>query len=166
MADSKFSASAGYYSLNSKSDTASGNISGLGIYNINYSFQVLPRTELALGYTLFYSKTISGDMGFGPDIQVRYFPLTSPLGIKASSKDSFELSLTEKFRPFAGVGFVHRQFQSLNSSFAGFQFLGGTEMTATESYSYRVEVRHSILSGPSNSSLQQTDVLLGVLFQL
>jgi hypothetical protein len=160
----KVSVDMGFYSIKAvgPSGSSSGtiNLSSPGAYSLSAGFSIRPQIELSPGYTVFYSKIFRGDMGFGPDFYLHYFPLTTASGLRVSQNDVnyFEL---EHLRPFVSVSFHQRQFQSVQSSYSGFGFDLGSELQVSKATSMRVLMRTMSLAGPSGASMNYMDVMLG-----
>lgn len=161
----KIEASFGFYSLSAKTNKKSGAASNFGLYRAAYNYTVGSQFELNLGYSIFMSNIIGGDLGFGPDLGLLYFPVTDP-GTRVVQTPKLSLRLDDVLRPFVGVGFHQRQFQSVDSSYAGFSFCGGAEYNYSENLGIKATARYQILNGPSSASASQLDVLLGLLFSL
>lgn len=163
--DNKLEFSAGAYSLNATTAKRTGSLSGLGIYRIGYSYGFGNQFEFQLGYSLFMSGIITGDLGFGPDLGVLYYPVTDT-GIRKITTENVQLSVEDVVRPFLTFGFHQRQFQSVDSSYAGFSVGGGAEYGWSPAYSLKGQIRYLFLNGPSNATANQLDLLFGVNFSL
>jgi hypothetical protein len=159
----------GFYTINAEAPAPAGStaapstvsLSGPGAYSLSGNFEMRPGIEIGVGYTVFYSKFISGDMGFGPDFSLIWFPINEGSGLSLNSQSVryFEI---QSWRPFVGMSFHQRQFQSVESSYSGFGFNGGIEMQYTNTMSFKGAVRSMSLIGPSKSKFQYTDVLVGI----
>lgn len=161
----------GFYSIkadspstNSTTPGTSVSLSGPGAYNLLAKFDIAPTLELGAGYTVFYSKGFSGDMGFGPDISLSWYPLNQGSGISVSrnSIDYFEI---QSFRPYVGMAFHHRQFQSVESSYSGFGFEAGLEIQKDLESAFVASVRSMPLIGPSKAKFQYMDFIFAYQFQ-
>ncbi|MBV6514041.1 MAG: hypothetical protein FMNOHCHN_03627 [Ignavibacteriaceae bacterium] len=163
----KLNIDVGAYSINAtaptttSSSTTTVNLSTPGVYSLSASFQIFPQVELCPGYTIFYSKTFRGDMGFGPDLTVHFFPMNSGSGVNIINQNVSYWEI-EKWRPFLGGSFHQRQFQSVQSSYSGFGFSGGTELQLTNNTSTRVILRMMSLNGPASAIMSYTDISLGL----
>jgi len=161
----------GFFNITAKPPATSGSsarrgtlsLSGPGAYSLSGSVAVLPSVELGAGYTIFYSDFIAGDMGFGPDFFVSWFPLNEGSGTTVDAYDlkAFEI---QKFRPFVHASFHQRQFQSSDSGFSGFGIGGGLEMSLDANKSVRATLRSMSLVGSSQSTFDYMDVLIGFQF--
>lgn len=164
-ADSKLEISTGLYSLTAKTTKKTGSVSGPGLYRAAYSYGFGNQFEFQLGYTLFMSSVITGDLGYGPDLGALYYPMTDT-GVRKVSNEKLILSVEDVVRPFVSIGFHQRQFQSVDSSYAGFSFGGGAEYGWSEGTSLKAQARYLLLNGPSNATANQIDILFGVSFGL
>lgn len=161
----KFELAAGFYQLSADSNGVTESVSGLGVYRLTYHHSLLSQLEIGLGYTLFMSDVVTGDMGFGPDLSVFYYPFTSASDVELKT-ESVNLRFGEKWRPFIGAGFHQRNFQSLDSSYAGFGASIGTEFDFSRIADFKFELRYLMLAGPSRSDATQIEPLIGVVFLL
>jgi opacity protein-like surface antigen len=164
-ADNKLELSSGGYALSATTAKRSGSLAGLGIYRIGYSYGFGNQFEFQLGYTLFMSDIITGDLGFGPDLGVLYYPVTDT-GIRNIVTENVQLSVEDVVRPFVSLGFHQRQFQSVESSYAGFSVGAGAEYGWSQDFSLKGQVRYLLLNGPSNATANQLDLLFGITFSL
>lgn len=163
QARSKLDISFGWFSVTAETSRTSGKISNLGTYQLLYRQAFAPRFEFGIGYSLSASKIISGDMAFGPDLGLYYFPLTSTNGESFSTPD-LSFSTSEHWKPFVGGGFHQRQYQSTQASYAGFSFCAGTEYLLNEKLSLKTEFRFMNLTGPSQASAKETNLIGGFSF--
>lgn len=160
---SKLDISFGWFNVTAKTSRTSGKISNLGTYQLLYRQAFAPNLEFAVGYSLSVSKIVSGDMAFGPDLGLYYFPLTSTNGESFSTSD-LTFSTSEHWKPFIGGGFHQRQYQSTQASYAGFSFGGGTEYLLKERLSLKAEFRYMNLTGPNQASAKEINILGGLSF--
>jgi hypothetical protein len=164
----KINADFGFYSISAKgpstSQSSGVNLSGPGSYSLSGQFSILPSFELGVGYTVFYSKFISGDMGLGPDLSAVWYPVNQGSGLAFNSQGLryFEI---QTWRPYAAISFHQRQFQSVESSYSGFGFSGGVEMQYSKETAFRATVRSMSLLGPAKSTFDYLDILIGLQLQ-
>ncbi len=164
-ANGKVDVMLGSYTLSAKTRTASKSISGLGSYQLGYRYSFLNHLDVQLAYSLIASKTFSGDLGYGPDFGVVYFPFTSS-GPIAGETPTLQVKIHEYYKPFVSFAFHQRQYQSTQSAYAGFSGSGGSEFFYNSQYSFKAELRIIQLAGPSNTTATETDLLLGIVYQL
>jgi hypothetical protein len=165
----KFDFSLGYLNITTQqtgSSTANSvSASGIGEYQILYRHILLPSFEVGLGYTLMVSKGLSGDLGYGVDVSGYWFPFTLA-GYEKSSSDSATEIYYSIWRPYVTAGFFQRQFQAIQTGYAGLGAGVGVERALSEKFSLRGEVRYIRLGGSSTSSANTTDFLIGVSLSL
>lgn len=159
----------GFYQIQAKPPADSNNISefslsGPGVYSISMAYALKSNFEIGVGYTVFFSKMISGDMGFGPDFYFAYFPFSEGSGIQYESS-GFQYRELQQWRPFGYLSFHQRQFQSVQSAYSGFGYGLGTEYQWTERTAIRGTVHMMNLAGPSNALFNYMDYSLGLQLQ-
>ncbi len=159
---SKFSVSAGAYDITAETTRSDGSIRNLGVYQLSFRFPIIRQLELGVGYSVAMSGVVGGDLAFGVDLGLQYYPVTSAEGITWSS-DSASFQMNELWRPYVGLGFHQRQVQAIQTSYAGFGLSLGVERVLREMISARGEVRALQMSGTSSSSAREFDVMLGLV---
>jgi hypothetical protein len=164
MAMFQIDALGGIYSLSAKNEDGSGSVSGLGSGTVIFGLEVSPKIEVNLGYSLFFAQVITGDMGFGPDIGLNYFPVSGSRPLRVST-DQISLDITESLRPFVSVSFHQRQFQSIDTAYAGFSLGGGAEIPFSAGFDLKGLIRYITLSGPAGATATHVDILGGASFR-
>ncbi len=139
-------------------------ISGVGAYRIAYLHPFLNHFELDVGYSLLATQTFGGDLSFGFDLGANYFFISTPGDRKTASKSSSVL-LQHQWRPYLGVSFNQRNFQSTSGQFAGVGVKLGTEYQFLENLSLLGTARYIMLGGPNQSEATQVEILLGFVVQ-
>lgn len=164
----KLGATFGFYDISAQAQSSTGATQSLalqrpGSYQLNAQFRLKEPLEISVGYCIFYSKIIGGDMGFGPDISLIYFPLAAG---SSQAWNDFEhsLKLLETLRPFVAGSFHQRQFQSVQTSYSGFGLQVGLEWSQNQKWGYIAKASSQSLTGPSSLSFRYLDLSLG--FQL
>lgn len=160
----KFDLGIGYYQVSAKTNTGSGSTSGPGLYQLNFRRALAPRFEIAIGYTIYFSNLVSGDSGSGLDIGVNYYPFSFSGPVEANGPGA-KIELEELWRPYFGVTFNQRNFQSVQSTYTGFGAVVGLERVLTETLNLNADVRYIKLSGPRGSSGTEMDLAAGVGFK-
>lgn len=158
------SAGAYNFSVENQSNRVSASISGVGSYQISYRHLMNQNIELDFGFSLLATETFSGDLAFGVDIGVNYFPFTNAGHISAESGVA-HMYLNNRWRPFVGGSFNQRNFQSTSSQYAGFGLKGGTEYQVVDDLCVHTTLRYLFLGGPNQASANQIDLLGGLVFQ-
>lgn len=157
--------SAGYYSIKAQTSRETGSVSNLGNYSASYRIELLPEVELGLGYSLTAAKVIGGDLSFGPDFGLYYFPVTSA-NIRRTLGKNFVFEVREQVRPFISGSFHHRQYQSTQSNYVGFGFGGGAEWQMSSQRALTTSLRILSLAGPSSARATEIDLSVGFAFPL
>lgn len=163
---SKLVLSGGAYSFTAEngSNKVSASLSGLGSYQVAYRQPAFEKFELDFGFSLLATDIVGGDLSFGIDIGANYYFMTGANQIKAES-DLGVVVLNDQWRPFFGVSFNQRNFQSTSSQYAGFGVKGGTEYQLNDEFALHGTVRYLLLGGPNKSSATQIDILSGIVVQ-
>ncbi len=155
---------AGVFSINASSTSASSSVSNVGAYMLDYRMSFWSKFDLLIGYSIDASKTIGGDLAFGPDFGVLYFPITNSDVIKAAN-DNVSVEFQDHIKPYIGGSFHQRQYQSTNSTYAGFGGSIGSEFNYWKTFSIRAEVRDVLFAGPSNAKANEIDAFVGFTFR-
>lgn len=163
---SKLVLSGGAYSFSAEnaSNRVTATLSGLGSYQIAYRHAINQNFELDFGFSLLATDTFGGDLSFGFDVGANYFFMTSA-GAITSDSAAGNVVLNHRWRPFAGVSFNQRNFQSTSSQYAGFGIKGGTEYQYDERFALHGTLRYLSLGGPSQAGATQLDILTGIIIQ-
>lgn len=165
-ASGKLEVLAGAFSFSGKNarNSTSSSISGLGSYRFAYKHPILSQFELDFGYSLIATDTIGGDLAFGLDIGVNYFPLSMNGQLRAEDGGSVVV-ISQRWRPLVGISFNQRNFQSTSSQYAGGGLKIGTEYQWRENLSFTAIARYITMGGPNQSSANQIDMLGGIVVQ-
>lgn len=163
-AEGKLDFMLGGFQINASTDTGSGTMTG-GSYLLAYRYPVSTSLELGLGYSLNASDMIGGDLGYGPDLGISYFPMTATQTIEFRNADT-SIRISDLWRPYLSVSFHQRQFQSSQSSYGGFGGAVGTEYQIRSDFSLKGEIRILNLSGPNNNTATEINGLIGVSLPL
>lgn len=153
----------GWYSITAETATESSEISNFGLYRINYMISLLPKLELIVGYSLMMSDILGGDLGFGIDGSFVYYPISTSWRILAVV-DNAKMSIDGIWRPYLGMGFSQRQFQSVQSTYAGFSFNVGVERSLARTFDVKGEIRYLLLQGTRDSTATELSAVGGVVF--
>lgn len=163
FADFKFDALIGYYNLKSETNSSTGSLSALGVYAFQVRKTLIKNFEFGIGYTLQTSDTFSGDISYGPDLGAYFYPVSNSSTITAHSETT-SFKLQEKYRPYLGINFHQRNYQSAKSSYAGFSFIGGCELDIGYSFLLNTQIRFLNLQGPQSSKVQEFNIMSGLTF--
>ena len=146
---------AGYFNLEAEVGDQSGSVATVGAYRVSYAQPLFSeKIDLELGYTLLMSNTFGGDLAYGIEAGINFFPFTPSESYEGRSKNA-ALEIKPIWRPFVGTGFSQRQAQSTNSGYAGFGFLVGVERSIENYFDIKGLVRYSLLSGPRSATANE-----------
>lgn len=162
-ADFKLDTLFGYYSLTAETNTASGQLSALGLYNFYVRKSFVPNFDFGIGYTLQMSKSFYGDVSYGPDLGFYYFPVSNATPLYAKNATT-QFQLNETYKPYTGMNFHQRNYQSAKSSYAGFSIIVGCEIDIGYKFSINTQLRYLNLSGPQSSKAKDLNFLGGLTF--
>lgn len=163
LARLKIDGTVGFFSLKAKNTETEGSKTGLGVYSLMLRKDFFGQYEYTFGYTILISNAISGDLGYGPDLGLTFFPFSSSAPNVAESTNIKFIS-NEFLKPYVFMEFSQRQYQSVSSSYAGFSFGAGLEIAWIDQFSYSTKIRMSNLTGPSRSTSNEVDLLAGILY--
>lgn len=153
----------GIFQLDAKSGTRSGTKSGPGAYKLVVGIELIPSIEVFAGYTVIMSSGFGGDLAFGIDTGINYFFMTPYFGESATSTNS-HLAVRPLWRPFVGLGFHQREFQSVRSSYAGFGGQAGVERALRQDFDLKVSLRYISLGGAQSASATELTITTGLVF--
>jgi hypothetical protein len=154
----------GFFSLNGKAAKESTSVSGPTAFVFSYHKPLLPHWEFNGGYSLLLADLSGSDMGYGFNLGVNYL-LFQDWAENTEKMNAFKISEIKTWIPFVGLGFYQRSFESIKNSFAGFGVNGGTEKVMSKTMNLKVEVRYINLSGSSQTTATEMDLLLGLVFK-
>jgi len=165
FATATFDFSAGYYNINAKTSSGEANIANPGVMKVSYHLNITPSIDFRPGYSLYVMKTKdSSDIGYGLDLTlIWYFLSQQPYAY--IQNDNLQWKFKESFRPYVGLGFNQRQYQSIQSSYAGIGLTAGAEFSVDSLLPYSMylfsEMQYLSLSGPLSSMIKEFQMLFG-----
>jgi len=159
----KIDAMVGFYSFKATVQNKSANFSGLGAYEFSYLAPFKNHFELVIGYSLIMTDIVGGDLSYGPKIGVNYFPFNFSKN-ETISLPNKTIEIQDFYKPYVGLNFGQKQFQSAKTSFAGFGFSLGMEKYINPDYTVKGEIKMNNYSGPSGSTAKEMNLLVGMLF--
>ncbi len=145
-------------------NNTSNSISGFGSYHLGYRQSLIWGLEADIGYSVVATQVIVGDLSYGLDIGLNYFPLTPTASIEEQNAGSSAI-FNNKWRPFIGGSFHQRNFQSTSAQYAGPGIRLGTEYHIKDSYFATGMFRYLLLGGPNQSTATQIEMLFGIMYQ-
>jgi opacity protein-like surface antigen len=161
FANTKFSLSAGGYSVSGTGGTKPVSVSGFGSYRLGVMQELRKNISISLGYNIIYESVISGDSIYGLDLGVSWFFL-EPALVEVFKADNVSMRITRQWTPYAGIHFNQRQFQSNKSNFSGLGIHGGCQFPIVDNFSWHVEGRYNSLTGPNQATATEMSIFGGV----
>lgn len=163
--DGKFVASYGFFAISAKADGRTSSISNPSAFHLGYLQPKWDKWELKIGYTVLMADFSGSDLGYGIDAGINYYPV-SAAGEENYSDGIVSARRYELWKPFVGMSFNQRSFQSVRNSYAGFGVCAGTERFYNEKMNFRAEARYVALGGSNESEATETSVFAGLVFKL
>jgi hypothetical protein len=158
----KIQAKGGIFNVSAKTDNDEGSLSNIGSYQLTYHQPMFQRVDLFFGYTVIMSNGVGGDMGFGFDLGLLYYPFTYNSG-SAFFAQGGSVEIREIWRPYVGVGFLERRFQSVKANYSGFSAIAGTERELDFYEASAIgELRYGQLLGSTGATATELLVLIGL----
>ena len=165
FASGRLDFSYGYFSINSKADNKETKVSNPSAMNVAYLYPIIEKLHLNFGYSVLLADFSGSDKGYGLNLGFNYYPLNS--GTNENYKNErVEVERFEIYRPYVGVAFYQRDFQSIKNSYAGFGINPGVERYVNKDVSLKGEFRLISLSGSNSSTAMETNLFLGVIFNI
>ncbi|MCX7675451.1 MAG: hypothetical protein N2Z70_06440 [Bdellovibrionaceae bacterium] len=156
--------SLGAYSM--KADLPGGgnfSLTRLGSYQLAGDLDLSQKFVAQIAYSLVFSRTLGGDMGFGPGLRFLFYP-QGRVDRMVIQSDYLFAELWQKQAWFLSAGFHQMQFQSTESSYAGASVGGGFEWLLKKGLGALVRAEYQSLRGPNQIQLQYLDVSGGLSF--
>jgi hypothetical protein len=153
----------GMYSYTAKVSGKTTSLSGLGTYEASYLVSFKDHFEMNLGYSFTMTSIIGGDYAYGPKIGINYFPLNFSSNDKVEVNNK-SIEVHDYYKPYVGIAFNQRQFQSAKTSYAGFGFSLGCEKYINPRYTMKTEVKMNTYTGASDASASELNLLVGLVF--
>lgn len=152
----------GFFNVSAKTSSSSGNLNAVGAYNVSLHQEIQDNLEAVIGYSVLMSKTIGGDLGFGLDIGMNYFPF-SRLRPQKTELGNASVYINELWRPYVGLNFSERRFQSVEANYAGFGISLGTERQLEQNdYSLVFEFKYTSFEGTSSATANEIILFTGI----
>ena len=165
MALGRLDFSYGYFSISSKSGDKTTNISSPTAANLAYLLAFGEKAQLNIGYSVLFADMAGSDKGYGVNVGMNYFPFNSSKNEKLKD-EHFDVERFELWKPFVGLGFYQREFQSIKNSYAGFGSNLGIERYYDKLMSFKAELRYIALAGASEAKATELNAFLGIIFKI
>jgi hypothetical protein len=135
--------------------------SGFGAYSLQLSYAMTESINACLGFNMIMSNGISGSQGFGIDAGANYYPLTAATSTQTQT-ENVRISMTETWRPYAGLHFRQRTFNFLfATTFLGTGLAAGVDYQVGTNWFLNFETRYDMLFGADEGKATQINLLLG-----
>ena len=154
---------AGSYSFTAnRPNRAAEEVQGFGSYSLSFAIPFWQRFSVSAGMTLVSSQGFGGDTATGFDLSSRYFPLSSS-GYQKINDGTLELSYSSVWRPYVGIAFRQRQFlTTLTTTYVGPGVVAGLDWLFSDKAFANFEIRYDLLTGQSEATATQYNILFGV----
>lgn len=162
--DNAFDVSYGYFSIKAKTDKKDTSISNPSAFRFAYHRSISQHFVFSAGYTILMSDFSGKDLGYGIDLGVNYFFLSSAMDQTFKNND-IKVRSYEIYRPYVGAAFYQRQFQATKNSYAGPGLNLGVERYLSEKMNLKTEIRYIQLSGSGESTATELNLFIGVGFK-
>lgn len=152
----------GAYSSSGQGSGKTTSLSGLGSFEMSYLVPIREKFEVSLGYNYTIIGGITSDYSYGPKLGVNYFPFNFSSNEKIVLPNA-TIEVNDFFKPFVGLNFSQKQFVSNKTFFAGFGLGAGFEKYISPEYTIKAEIKYKTLTGSSDSSLNEINILGGLV---
>lgn len=160
--DFQLSAKAGTWKFSTQDIRATDDTaSGFGAYSLQLSYAMTESFNACLGFNMIMSDGISGSQGFGIDAGVNYYPFTAATSTQTKT-ENVTISMTETWRPYAGLHFRQRTFNFLfATTFLGTGLALGVDYQIGTNWFLNFESRYDMLFGADEGKATQINFMLG-----
>jgi len=161
-----FNSTAGYYSITATTSNGQQTLQNFGVYRFIYDIDVAQHFSFRPSYSLY---TISGsdglEFGYGTDIEFSYLPF-SRNGAMSYQSPSVSWQTYEIFQPYVSLSFHQRQYQSIQSNYAGLGIQAGSSYQLSRSIRLMAYMASIYLNGPLSSRVNEFQLAGGIGMQL
>ncbi len=161
----KISVTGGFFSIDATAGQQSSSISSPSAFHIGYQKTFADNLEFKIGYSLLLADFSGSDLGYGVDVGLNYYPLSAAADEKYTD-ENLTVKTYETWRPFVGLAFNQRNFQSVRNSYAGMGINVGAERYHNEKMNWVGEIKYTSLGGSNESEATEMQLVLGVVFKL
>jgi hypothetical protein len=157
-----FSSTAGYYSIAAKTSSGTENLKNFGVYRFIYDIEVGDKFAFRPSYSIYTISSDAGlEFGYGTDIEFSYMPLTRN-GSMNFQNSNVSWRTFEVFRPYVSISFHQRQYQDIQSNYAGLGLQAGTSYQYDQSIYILAYAASIFLSGPLSSRINEFQFAGGI----
>lgn len=161
----KISVTGGFFTINAKAGDQSSSISNPSAFHVGYRKTFTDELEFKIGYSVLMADFSGTDLGYGVDVGVNYYPFSAAADGKYRD-ERITVNTYELWRPFVGLAFNQRNFQSVRNSYAGLGFSAGTERYHNEKFNWVAELKYTSLGGSNESEATEMQAMVGVVFKI
>ncbi len=165
FAADKFTSAAGFFSINATTDKSSASISNPSAFSVGYLRTMTDQFEFRINYSLLFADFSGSDLGYGLNVGFHYYPFTSAADQRLSG-NGVEATAYEIWRPYGGMIFAQRNFQSIRNSYAGIGVVGGAERYYSRDLNFYGELSYVSLAGSSESTATELQAVFGIVVKL
>jgi len=161
-----FGSTVGYYSIAATTSTGTQTLQNFGVYRFIYDIEVADHFAFRPAYSLYSISTATGlEFGYGTDIELSYMPF-SQNGPQNFQNSNVSWRTYEIFRPYVSVSFHQRQYQSIQSNYAGLGFQAGSSYQYNQSINFIAYAASIFLNGPLSSRINEFQFAGGIGMKL
>lgn len=152
---------AGTYNF-SVDNNGTSSISGMGAYSLDLAYPLAKNLMVSLIFNTLVENIVSGDMGYGFDIAIKHYPVSSA-GFYRLDDDKLDIRIADLYRPYYGIAFRQREFVLiLSTSYVGPGFFTGIDYQLNNKWYFNFEFRYDNLQGPREATATQMNILFGL----
>lgn len=159
----KYDVLIGGYSYSAKVAGKTTSFSGFGTYEVSYLAPFKNHFEMSLGYGFTMTGVVGGDYSYGPKFGINYFPFNFSSNAKVELPNK-TIDVQDFYKPYVGIAFNQRQFQSAKTSYAGMGISLGCEKYINPHYTVKVEGKMNSYTGSAQATATETNLLIGLVF--
>ncbi|WP_132323321.1 hypothetical protein [Pseudobacteriovorax antillogorgiicola] len=158
-------ATLGYFNIKSTTSAGDTNLANLGHFRLVYEIPFMNRFSVKPSYSLYLLGIDSSDIGYGFDLEFNYYPFTFNRPMKLG-QNSLNFMSAEKLRPFVGLSFHQRQYQSIQSNYAGIGITFGAQYQYSREFRFVSGLTVISMKGPLDSALSEQQLYFGTIIEL
>lgn len=160
---SKIDVMVGMYSFTGEASSKKSTFSGFGTYEAAYLHPFLSHFEANIGYSFTMTSVVGGDYSYGPKLGINYYPLNFSSNEKINLPNK-TINVQDFYRPYIGIAFNQRQYQSVKTSYAGFGVALGLEKFINPNYTMKTELKLNSYTAASDATASEINLLVGLVF--
>lgn len=156
----------GYYRITAKTSEKSPTIANVGVVKMSYHLSLTPAVTLRPGYSIYALKGSDEiEIGYGLDIGILWYFLSADPHFYLD-EGPIKWEYNEIYRPYMAFSFHQRQYQAIQSSYAGIGLTVGCEFKPggllPGGMYFVSELNYMAMDGPLDSTLNEIQVIGGI----